>query len=117
MDNNYSFKRTNFLDILKVHNPKPNAFILFNYSNTNPLSLVYNFFGPNEDLYDFEIRCPICLGRVSSACRPNSCFHVYCSPCLKRYKNYSNNCPTCRRTFNSIIKVYYSEPWVKLFYS
>ena len=110
-------ENSQFLNTLKRIYSHKNAFILFNYSNNTILDSKYNFFGPNEDLYDFEIKCAICLGRVSAACRPNKCFHIFCGPCLNKWLTLSHKCPICRSNFESKIKVNYSESWVKLKYS
>ena len=107
----------NFLEIIRNQASNQNAFIRFNYYNEYQRSQCYNYFGPNEDLYDFEIICYICLGRVSCACRPNACYHIFCKPCLDEWIKLSHHCPVCRTLFKRIEKVYYSESWVKSKYS
>ena len=107
----------NFLRIIKNHSTNQNAFIRFNYFNDHYNNYIYNFFGPTEDLYDFDIICNICLRRVSLACRPNFCHHIFCRPCLAEWSKLSNKCPICRALFEYIVKVDYSENWVKLKYS
>ena len=72
----------------------------------------FNLFGFSEDLYPFEIRCPICLGRATLASRPDKCYHIFCKPCLEKWGNESKKCPYCRKEFDAIIKVSYSEDWV-----
>ncbi|KAM6497307.1 hypothetical protein JOM56_007780 [Amanita muscaria] len=52
--------------------------------------------------------CSICLGPLQdSVCTP--CGHVYCTPCLAHYVNYSTTedaitttCPTCRHPFYTV---------------
>jgi len=106
----------NFLRIIKNPASNPNAFIRFNYFNEISKSYKFNYFGPNEDLYEFEITCNICLGRVCAACRPNKCYHIFCRPCLKKWHKFSQKCPVCRTLFEYIEKVDYQESWVKLRY-
>ena len=60
-----------------------------------------------------EIRCPICLGRVIGAVRPNTCFQIYCSFCIKKWKNEKSQCPLCKKQFKSLIKVYLNEKWIQ----
>ena len=110
-------KETGFLSILKSIKPINNPFKLSISKNFVEEYSNYNFFGFKEDLYNFDIKCPICYGRVSLAKRPNSCFHVFCGPCLKKWAKYKKRCPMCRTDFNKILNVDYSEPWVKQKYS
>lgn len=106
-----------FLNKLKASSNIPNAFMLYNYSNFYDYPNKINLFGLNEDLYDFEIRCPICFQRVGCARRPDNCIHIFCSSCIELWKKDSNKCPVCRKAFTTIKKVNYSEPWVKKYYS
>ena len=77
-------KNSQFLNTLKRISSHKNAFILFNYSNNTILDSKYNFFCPNENLYDFEIKCAICLGQVYAAFSPIKCFHIFYGPCLNK---------------------------------
>ena len=47
------------------------------YDSINPL---YNIF-PIIKI----VRCPICLGHVIGGKRPNKCYHIYCSYCIKKW--------------------------------
>lgn len=72
-----------------------------------------NTFGFPEDLYPFELKCPICLGRIKLASRPDNCSHLFCKLCLKEWCKESKKCPYCRIVFNNIIRVSYSEDWIR----
>lgn len=102
----------NFLNVLEKL--KENNFNPFSHcdrlKNNNQIKLV-NLFGTYEDLYE-EVRCPICLSRVSSAIRPKNCLHIFCLLCLKKWIKMSNKCPVCRRPIDKIIEVDVKESWV-----
>ena len=102
-----------FLSVIKSIKKPINPFKMFsNLNNNYPIS-EYNYFGFTEDLYDFEIRCPICFARVTLARRPDGCFHVFCIDCIQKWSKQSKKCPCCRKTFSCILKVSYSESWVR----
>ena len=57
--------------------------------NHNPFSMNINaqkkeefiLFSPFwfvEDLFEKEVRYPICLGRIKKACTPKDCLHTFC---------------------------------------
>ena len=103
----------NYLNVLKSLKHYSNPFLLYQSNNIfdNPGS--YTFFEFPEDLYDFELKCLICFGRVSLVRRPENCYHIFCSLCLKEWMKQSDHCPYCRKEFHKIIKVNYSEPLVR----
>ena len=111
---------TNCKDFYSIITSSSKSFTAFNLlkdsGNCNNFK-DFNLFGFPEDNYEFELKCPICLGRVSSASRPENCLHVFCRLCLKEWKKQSTKCPYCRIPFKNIIKVSYSEPWIYEKYS
>ena len=110
---NDSTKEYNYFLLCLTNRKKShNAFeLLSDSSNSLPYS-DFNPFGFSEDLYPFEIKCPICFARATLASRPNKCYHIFCKPCLKKWYNESKKCPCCRKEFDSILDVSYSEDWV-----
>ena len=112
-------KYQNFLQILLEQKNPCNPFTLFSNPQLNlpPNASTYNYFGFNADLFSFEIKCAICLGRVKLAKRPDNCRHIFCGPCLTKWHKNSNKCPCCRKPFKSLIKVDYSEKWVSSLYN
>lgn len=101
-----------FLTVLKSIKISPNPFDIINTLNAPKPNSDYNHFGFPEDIYDFEIKCPICLGRVKMAKRPDKCYHIFCGLCIKEWSKNTKKCPCCRKEFKSLIKVSYSESWV-----
>jgi len=84
--------------------------------NSNPFEIcrqiqkgnTYRFsypFGLYEDSLDFEVRFPICLGRVHIASKPYYCKHIFCFPCINKWRALSKKCPVCRRDIHSISKI------------
>jgi hypothetical protein len=108
---------SDFLLVLKSLKSNPNPFGNAIAMNSSSKFYDYNYFGFAEDLYNFEIKCPICFGRVSIAKRPDHCFHIFCGPCLTNWSRQSHKCPYCRQNFKKILKVSFSEPWVKKQYT
>lgn len=102
-----------FLSVIQSQKPPINPFKIFSNLKKNDSILEYNYYGFTEDLYDFEIRCPICLARVKLARRPDSCFHIFCFDCLENWCRQCKKCPYCRKSFSDILKVSYSESWVR----
>lgn len=102
-----------FLSILRSLKPKNNPFKTYSPFNLTDDYSTYNLYGFKEDLYDFEIKCPICYGRVSIAKRPENCIHIFCGPCIKKWAKTKKKCPCCRTEFNKILSVDYSEPWIR----
>jgi hypothetical protein len=93
----------NFLsNLIKNKRINHNPFKFKQNSNFSDASLLFSPFGFFEDLWDKEVRCPICLGRVLKAAKPESCNHAYCFLCLKKWKKQSKKCPICRKIFNKI---------------
>ena len=113
MENPSDNEYRDFLSNISNTPKAKNAFTLFYLGQKPNIPLICNLFGPNEDLFDFEIKCLIYFHRVISATPPNNCLYVFCSICLKKWNKISNKLPMGRNSFSSIIKVYYSEPWVK----
>ena len=103
----------NFLHVIKSIKKPVNPFLILSKLNNNDSISKYNYFGFTEDLYDFEIRCPICFARVTLARRPDSCFHIFCFDCIQKWSNQCKKCPCCRKAFTYILKVSYSESWVR----
>ena len=100
----------NFKNIIK--NPKIPGSPFNNYSNKNL------FIYPNHNLSIYFpiikfVRCPICLGQVTCGKRPNNCFHVYCSLCIKKWSQYKKLCPTCRSEYQKVLAVNLTETWIK----
>ena len=95
-----------FLNIIKKQNNEHfNPFIGIQNQNSEDKTKIFNPFGLYEDLSDFEIRCPICLGRTYNTVRPSNCTHFFCSLCLTKWVKLSNKCPVCRNKILSITKV------------
>ena len=92
----------------KTHNPFPNNYINTVLSN----SFSDNIFGFHEDLLEKEVRCPICLGRVKNAKRPNKCTHVFCSYCINKWAKTKKKCPICRTEFDKLLKTDIREKFV-----
>jgi hypothetical protein len=65
-------------------------------------SFTFSPFGFYEDLCEKEVRCPICLGRVSVASKPDKCWHTFCNYCLEKWHKKSDKCPICRQIFHKI---------------
>ena len=65
-------------------------------------SLFFSPFGFFEDICEKDVRCPICLGRVSVASKPDICLHTFCNLCIKKWNKQSDECPVCRKIFNKI---------------
>ena len=88
--------------------------------NSNPFLSITSSDSKNNFLMDFstdfipkkDVRCPICLGLVIGGARPNSCYHVYCQYCLKKWAKTKKVCPYCRRKFSFILKVNLDEDFV-----
>ncbi len=102
-----------FLLVLKSLKSNPNPFRNAIAMNSSGEICDYNYFGFTEDLYEFDIKCPICFGRVTMAKRPDHCFHIFCGPCLSNWARQSHKCPYCRQNFKKMLKVSFLEPWVK----
>ena len=49
--------------------------------------------------------CIICMGVIEGGtrCRPVSCRHMYCEPCLQEWAQLNNTCPLCKARFTAII--------------
>jgi hypothetical protein len=110
MNNSSNFPK-NFLDVLiKQANNNSNPFNKTNYSQDIIFQSKYSPFGFYEDSLDKEIRCPICLGRVSAATRPSSCLHIFCSFCINKWKKSSKKCPMCRKIYLYLIPVDIMNP-------
>ena len=97
--------KNNFLTILlNLKDSRSNPFSLVNSSQVS-MNFRNNPFGFYEDLFEQDIRCPICLGRVKSAIKPTSCIHIFCSYCIKKWYKTSIKCPVSRREISSLTKV------------
>lgn len=104
---------TSFLNVLEsLEKKNQNPFLFPPFFNANNYNLNTNLFGFTEDLYDKEVRCPICLGRVKNALIPDTCVHVFCSYCIKRWRKTSQNCPICRKKFFNLLKVDLREEYI-----
>ena len=49
---------------------------------------------------DDDFTCGICHNVFDQPYRPDVCSHVFCKQCLFNSSVNSNNCPTCRRSFD-----------------
>ena len=105
---------SNFLQVLlSLAKKSTNPFISDSTFNYRQNSLILNPYGFIKDLSEKEVRCPICLGRVKSARRPNSCYHSFCFLCLKKWKKNSNKCPICLAQFDQLLKIDINDIRVK----
>lgn len=103
-------KYSTFLNtLIYQQNNSNNPFSIYSELYSEKFFGKFNPFGFSEDLLDKEVRCPICLGRVSNAVKPVDCQHVFCSLCLKVWNKNSRTCPVCRALIKKIIKVDISE--------
>ncbi len=87
--NNYK----NFLLFLTNHRQPYNAFELLSDSSSEIPKSYYNPYGFSEDLYPFEMQCPICLSNITLTFRPDKCYHLFCKPCLEHWSQESKKCP------------------------
>lgn len=102
--------QNHFLEILKNIPENSNPFISFHQSDL--IDNIWNVV-PEEYIPKKEVRCPICLGRVMFAVRPNSCLHVFCKSCLRKWAETKNACPYCRRNFSTMIKLNLTEDFIQ----
>ena len=108
-------QKTNFkfFNVLKdLSNRSQNPFIFSPKKIDNNKQDKFYPFGFYEDMVSKEVRCPICLGRVKNAMKPNCCIHVFCGYCIRKWKQSSNRCPICRKNFINLIKTDITEDWV-----
>ena len=99
--------------LLDLKNKQTNPFQIFkNKEINNKVNNYYSPFGFYEDQFEKEVRCPICLGRVSNASKPSSCIHIFCSLCINKWLKLSNKCPVCRTQIGELNKVDINEDWV-----
>ena len=99
---NYNY----FLNILKIDDAqKGNPFRLLKKDFSKNSHKFSYLFGLYEDSLEFEVRCPICLGRVHNAVKPNSCIHIFFFFFLKKWFSLSQKCPVCRTQFDSFIEI------------
>ena len=64
--------------------------------------------------------CVICLDIPTVRGKINSCDHIFCFDCIKKWgKEYENTCPLCKKRFQHIRKVRDSEceslPLIRVF--
>ena len=86
-----------FLLCLKSRKKSYNPFEFLSESSKSLPASDYNPFGFSEDLYPFEIRCPICFERATLVSRPDKCYHIFCKPCLNKWSIETKKCPYCRK--------------------
>ena len=106
-ENNFPY----FLDVLnQIKNINNNPFkLLTNNSKALPIRK-HSPFGFYEDTLEKELRCPICLGRVSSATKPSNCNHVFCYYCIHEWSKENLKCPICRQDYSYLIPVDIMDP-------
>ncbi|XP_025201435.1 E3 ubiquitin-protein ligase Topors isoform X2 [Melanaphis sacchari] len=49
-----------------------------------------------------DTQCSICLDDLTNKCYSNSCWHLFCFECLKRWSNSEPTCPLCKKSFSFI---------------
>ncbi|XP_050543203.1 E3 ubiquitin-protein ligase Topors-like [Daktulosphaira vitifoliae] len=49
-----------------------------------------------------ETHCSICLEELNNKCYSDSCWHVFCFECLKRWSTIESSCPLCKKGFKFI---------------
>ncbi|XP_026806944.1 E3 ubiquitin-protein ligase Topors isoform X3 [Rhopalosiphum maidis] len=49
-----------------------------------------------------DTQCSICLDDLTNKCYSNSCWHLFCFECLKRWSISEPTCPLCKKAFNFI---------------
>ncbi|XP_060854615.1 E3 ubiquitin-protein ligase Topors isoform X2 [Rhopalosiphum padi] len=49
-----------------------------------------------------DTQCSICLDDLTNKCYSNSCWHLFCFECLKRWSISEPTCPLCKKSFNTI---------------
>ncbi|XP_027837429.1 E3 ubiquitin-protein ligase Topors isoform X1 [Aphis gossypii] len=49
-----------------------------------------------------DTQCSICLDGLTNKCYTNSCWHLFCFECLKRWSTSEPTCPLCKKRFESI---------------
>lgn len=104
--NHLSNRLDNFVHILYLlKNQNFNPFEIDEHKKKRNTDRFSYPFGLYEDSLDFEVRCPICLGRVHIASKPLYCNHIFCFPCINKWCTLSKKCPVCRRDICSISKI------------
>ncbi|XP_050544206.1 E3 ubiquitin-protein ligase Topors-like [Daktulosphaira vitifoliae] len=49
-----------------------------------------------------ETHCSICLEELKNKCYSDSCWHMFCFECLKRWSTIESSCPLCKKGFKFI---------------
>uniref|UniRef100_A0A2S2NC52 RING-type E3 ubiquitin transferase n=1 Tax=Schizaphis graminum TaxID=13262 RepID=A0A2S2NC52_SCHGA len=49
-----------------------------------------------------DTQCSICLDDLTNKCYSNSCWHLFCFECLKRWSISEPTCPLCKKAFSVI---------------
>lgn len=49
-----------------------------------------------------DTQCSICLDGLTNKCYTDSCWHLFCFECLKRWSISEPTCPLCKKRFDSI---------------
>ncbi len=49
--------------------------------------------------------CSICLNELKDNLTKLSCSHIFHTSCIENWKNYQQNCPYCRASFNNDIPI------------
>lgn len=48
-------------------------------------------------------KCSICLEVLDNTCYLNTCKHEFCSECINKWSELSNQCPLCKISFDKIV--------------
>lgn len=106
-----------FLNVLIYLQKQPtNPFEKYSNIKNDLSNKLFSPFIFYEDIQDKEVRCPICLGRVSKAKKPLSCIHVFCSYCINKWLKIGQKCPVCRQKIDSLIDIDINDKSVPLQY-
>ncbi|XP_050423846.1 E3 ubiquitin-protein ligase Topors [Adelges cooleyi] len=56
-----------------------------------------------------ETHCSICLEELTNRCYSDSCWHMFCFECLKRWSSIESSCPLCKKSFKIINHTFNDE--------
>lgn len=68
-----------------------------------------NIDGGSESILNQELICSICLEIIVESTVINPCGHVYCFSCIEHYRRRYDDCPNCRCSIQSLIRVQYTD--------
>ncbi|XP_060867569.1 E3 ubiquitin-protein ligase Topors-like isoform X2 [Metopolophium dirhodum] len=70
-------------------------------SNGIPNNRIPNY-GPVGRCLTPDTQCSICLDDLNDRCYTDSCWHLFCFECLRRWSNSEPTCPLCKKSFSLI---------------